>query len=253
MPPDLSNVTIVAVSSVALEATVAALERSLRQARFGRAVLLSDTRPPASASRAIEWRKIPRIESRSDYSKFMLRHLAEHVETSHALCVQWDGFVLDGEAWDPRFLEFDYIGAVWPQFADGYNVGNGGFSLRSKRLLEACRDLPFDGSQPEDVVISRLCRPALEERGIRFAPEEVARKFAYERTEPTGREFGFHGAFNLVRYLSPAKAANVFSALEPGLLTRNEHMELLRWALRRGYVRLAFAIVLRLRRGSYAR
>lgn len=246
MQPDLSDVTLVAVSSVALEATVAALESSLKRASFRQTVLLSDSPPPRQANAAIEWRQIPPIRSRTDYSRFMLRHLADHIETSHALCVQWDGFVLNGDAWDPQFLEFDYIGAVWPHFDDGKNVGNGGFSLRSKRLLDACGDLPFDGSCQEDIVISRLFRQHLQERGIRFAPEEVARRFSYERTKPTGREFGFHGAFNLVRYLSPAKAANLFRTLEPGVLTRREHMELLRWALRRRYGRLALAIVLRL-------
>lgn len=248
MQPDLSDVTLVAVSSVALEATTAALETSLRRARFARAVLLTDSPRPGLASPAIEWIKIPAIRSRTDYSRFMLHNLADYVDTSHALCVQWDGFVLSGQAWDPGFLQFDYIGAVWPHFHDRNNVGNGGFSLRSKRLLDACRDLPFDGSQPEDILISRLCRKTLEDRGIRFAPEEVARRFSYERTEPTGQEFGFHGAFNLVRYLSPSKAAGLFSSLEPGLLTRSEHIELLRWALRRGYGRLALAIFLRLNR-----
>ncbi len=83
----------------------------------------------------------------------MLRDLASHVETSHALCIQWDGYVLRGQAWDPAFLTYDYIGAPWPHFSDGHNVGNGGFSLRSRRLLEACRQLPFDGQTAEDVVI----------------------------------------------------------------------------------------------------
>lgn len=248
MQPDLRNVTLVAVSSVALEATMAALEASLSRARFGRALLLSDVRPPGQANTGIEWRAIPSIRSRTDYSRFMLHCLSDYVESSYALCVQWDGFVLNSEAWDPHFLEFDYIGAVWPHFDDANNVGNGGFSLRSKRLLDACRDLPFDGSYPEDVLISRVCRHTLEERGLRFATEDVARRFAYERTKPTGREFGFHGAFNLVRYLSPAKAADLFSSLDPGVLTRSEHKELLRWAVQRGYARLALAIFLRLRR-----
>ena len=218
------------------------------EARFARALFLSDREPGAITGTGIEWRRIEPIHSRSDYSRFMLRELAHHVDTTHALCVQWDGFVLDGRAWQPCFLDYDYIGAVWPQFDDGHNVGNGGFSLRSKRLLEACRELPFDGSQPEDVFISRDCRHALEGQGICFAPQEVARHFSYERTECTGAEFGFHGAFNLVRYLSPPKAADLFRSLEPSLLTRSEHWELLRWALLRGRGRLALAIVARLLR-----
>lgn len=216
----------------------------MRRVRFARTILLSHECPTNSAA---EWRKIPRLQSRADYSRFMLRELANHIDTSHALCIQWDGFVLNSNAWLPAFLEYDYIGSVWPQFRDGRNVGNGGFSLRSKRLLEACRDLPLDGSTPEDMLIARIARDVLEERGIRFAPDTIARQFAYERTEPTGQEFGFHGAFNLVRYLSPDEAVDLFRSLEPGVLTRGEHLEILRWALRQRQGRLALAILARLR------
>jgi hypothetical protein len=159
----------------------------MRQAEFGKVLLLSDQPPPAGADAAIAWRRIDRLASRACYSRFMLRELSSHIDTSHALCVQWDGFVLNGEAWDPAFLEFDYIGAVWPHFRDKHNVGNGGFSLRSRRLLAACGRLPFDGSVAEDLLISRVCRDRLEEEGIRFATEDVARKFAYERTAGTGQ------------------------------------------------------------------
>ena len=69
----------------------------------------------------------------------MLQELHDHISTAHALCIQWDGYVLNAQAWDASFLDYDYIGSVWPQFGDGHRVGNGGFSLRSKRLLEAWR------------------------------------------------------------------------------------------------------------------
>jgi hypothetical protein len=244
--PTLTDVTLVAVTSVALKATVDALQASMRQAEFGSVILLSDEPPPYEANAAIIWRRIDRLASRTDYSRFMLRELADHIATSHALCVQWDGFVLDGGAWDPGFLDFDYIGAVWPQFRDGHNVGNGGFSLRSRRLLEACRELPFDGSEAEDLVIARYGRARLEQEGIRFAPEAVARTFAFERTAPTGSEFGFHGAFNLVRHLSARDALHLFRTLEPGMLARSECMEILRWALKRARLRLASTMLARL-------
>src|SRR6185503_18873241 len=111
--------------------------------------------------------------------------------------VQWDGFVIDAGSWREQFLEFDYIGAPWLQFADGYDVGNGGFSLRSRRLLEACAGADFIPSHPEDVAICRTNRPMLEKmHGIRFADAQLAETFAFERTAPRP-SFGFHGAFNL--------------------------------------------------------
>ena len=248
--PDLGDVTLVAVSSVAVPATVAALERSIEQAAFGQILLLSDAKPVLPSRTSIQWRQIEPIRSRSDYSRFMLRDLASHVSTSHALCIQWDGFVLNGGAWDPGFLKYDYIGAVWPQFSDGHNVGNGGFSLRSSRLIEACRELPFDGTEAEDIVIARQSRRRLEKDGMRFAPDGVARAFAYERTRPNGSEFGFHGAFNLVRYLSAMQARDLFASLEPGVLAASENKEILRWALARGQGRLAVTMLSRWLRAS---
>jgi hypothetical protein len=245
-PITLENVSLVTTTSVALSATVDALHASMRQAQFGEVLLLSDQRPPTEIHPSIRWRRIARLASRADYSRFMLRELADHVRTSHALCIQWDGFVLNGHAWDPSFLDFDYIGAVWPQFDDGHDVGNGGFSLRSKRLLNACKQLPFDGTVGEDVTIGRKCRAELEASGIRFAPAAVARRFAYERTPPTGQEFGFHGAFNLVKHVSPDDAFQIFRSLEPLMLNRNERRELLWWALKRRRLGLASMMLKRL-------
>lgn len=243
--PHLPTVTLVAVTSIAIRPTIEALRASAREVEFAQVLLLSDE-PPPQTDLAITWRRIERLGSRLDYSRFMLRGLAQHISTSHALCIQWDGFVLNGAEWNPRFLEFDYIGSVWPHFRDDYNVGNGGFSLRSKRFLDACCELPLVGNEPEDVFVSRVQRPRLEELGMRFAPEAVARQFAYERTAPTGREFGFHGAFNLVRHLSNKDATNIFRSLEPALLARNERWELLRWALVRGRMHLAMTMLGRL-------
>lgn len=242
--PKLDDVTLVAVTSVALPATVTSLRRSMEQCDFANVLLLSDRAPNEHAS-GIEWREIDRLGSRGDYSRFMLRDLADHIETSHALCVQWDGFVLDGRCWREEFLAHDYVGAVWPQFSDNRRVGNGGFSLRSRRLLAACKELPPVDDEAEDLVIGRRCRPYLEELGFSFAPEELARDFSYERTKPTSREFGFHGAFNLVRYLSKEQADTLFRSLEPGMLAPNERMELLRWAVRRGRFKLAASLLAR--------
>ena len=237
---------MVAVTSVAVPATIDALRASMRQVDFGRVLLLSDRPPQAEADSAIEWRAIERLDSRSDYSRFMLRELADHIPTSHALCIQWDGFVVNGAGWQDQFLDYDYVGAVWPHFSDGHRVGNGGFSLRSRRLLEACKDLPFDGTEAEDIVIARTYRDHLEAQGIRFAPESVAQQFAYERSPPSGREFGFHGAFNLVRYLSADQAFIIFRSLDKRVLTKNERMELLRWALKQGRWKLALTMLARL-------
>ena len=68
----------------------------MRQAEFAEVLLLSDQDRPPGTDPSIRWRRIENLASRADYSRFMLRELADHIETSHALCVQWDGYVLDG-------------------------------------------------------------------------------------------------------------------------------------------------------------
>jgi hypothetical protein len=83
------------------------------------------------------------------------------------------------------------------------NVGNGGFSLRSKKLHQVLKRLPgISTLYPEDHRICRTYRPQLERLGIRFAPEQLARRFSIEgishlhrpRAENTWTtEFGFHG------------------------------------------------------------
>jgi hypothetical protein len=118
--------------------------------------------------------------------------------------------------------------------------------LRSRRLLDACRELPFDGLQMEDVLICRAYREQLEQQGMRFAPESVARKFSFERTSPTGCEFGFHGSFNLIKLMRADVALRVIHSLEPQVLARSERHEILRWALMRGRLKLALALLARL-------
>lgn len=135
---ELPQVTLVAVTSVNVAATVIALERSMAQVAFGAVKLIADHAPEALRP-GIEWVRIAPLASASAYSGFVLERLADHVATSHALLAQWDGHVIHADRWRPEFLDHDYIGAAWPQFDDGFDVGNGGFSLRSRALMEACR------------------------------------------------------------------------------------------------------------------
>ena len=97
------------------------------------------------------------------------------------------------------------------------DVGNGGFSLRSRRLLQALQDPRFApvADVAEDELIGRVWRPVLEhEFGLRFAPDAVASRFAYERVLPAGPTFGFHGLFNLWRHMDDAELA-AFADLLP--------------------------------------
>ena len=227
--PSLGAVTLCAADSSRVDLTVRALGLCVAQCDFADALLFSD-RTPACPVRV---QPIARLASRADYSAFLLDGLVHHVRTSHALVVQWDGYVVDPQAWDDAFLGYDYIGARWGWHAPGSDVGNGGFSLRSRRLLEALQHPRFrqcDGQEhaaPEDELICRLWRPVLErEHAIRFAPAAVADRFAHERTPPHGPSFGFHGLFNLWRHLDDAALAAVLPLLPPDARRGREFAEL---------------------------
>jgi hypothetical protein len=194
----LPQVTLCAATSVNVKATVRALQASLSQVDFAACKLFTDS-PVTVNHRGISVVPICRLSSSEAYSDFLLRQMVDHVKTSHCLVAQWDGHVLNANRWRPEFLDYDYIGASWPQFDDGHDVGNGGFSLRSRRLMEACRDWQFRMTHPEDVAIGRTYRSRLEGIGMRFAPRMLADLFATERAGDLGASFGFHGAWNMPR------------------------------------------------------
>lgn len=192
----LPQITLCAVTSVNVSATLKALHACLEQIEFAECKLLTDANiKPGHPEISVV--PIRRIDSSRDYSRFMLAELVEYVQSSHCLVVQWDGHVLNAQHWRPDFLDYDYIGASWPHFDDGCDVGNGGFSLRSRRLMEICRDPAFVGCHPEDLSIGRTNRAWLESEGIRFAPREVADAFSAERAGSIRAGFGYHGVFNM--------------------------------------------------------
>lgn len=188
---NLPSVSLVAVDCVYLDATIRAMVHCMKQTKFANAFLLThDERPlPAGITRI----PIYKIESIELYSEFMIRTLPAHRKAfaEYILTVQHDGYVVRPEAWEARFQDFDYIGAPW---CNGH-VGNGGFSLRSQRLLEALTLVSIDDPHPEDWRIGMDYRGVLEHQwGIRFAPWDVAHRFSVEN-EPYVNSFGFHGLY----------------------------------------------------------
>jgi hypothetical protein len=151
--------------------------------------------------------RVNKILSHSDYNHIILLELANKIKTDYALIIQFDGFVINPSSFNDFFYKFDYIGAPWPAgtvFGKGAIVGNGGFSLRSRKLIEAipkyCSSI--SPNVPEDATICRYLRTILEEfDGIVFAPVEVARYFSFEMEAVKDNEpFGFHGLHLLPKF-----------------------------------------------------
>jgi len=226
----LGDVTMCAVSSTNVTATIRALEASLAQIDVAEALLFTDADPAAFGtpiSEKIRVVQVKRINSSEAYSHFILEKLVDHCTTSHCLIVQWDGHVLDASRWHPEFLDYDYIGASWPQFDDGHAVGNGGFSLRSRRLMAACRHPQFAAHHPEDVAICRSNRIFLEGLGLRFAPAALADLFSTERAGDPAASFGYHGVFLMPRVLGTEQFWNIYQTLNDTATLRHDFKDLL--------------------------
>lgn len=185
----LPDVTLFGIDSHDKAGILRAADICQRDIQFGAVNIITDDYFTKGGSNEVR---------RADYSRFMLKELTKHFDTSHVLTIHADGYVLNWKAWDNEWLQYDYIGAPW-WYKDGMNVGNGGFSLRSKKLCDLLAEYELAGEHyhPEDDAIGRRYRPSLEALGIKFAPESVAELFsieAYNRVDKKYRgQFGFHG------------------------------------------------------------
>lgn len=201
MQLQLPNVTLIAIDCINYERVKSAVEFSRRNIDFGCVKILThfDISDPL-----IE--KIKPINSIQEYSDFMIKDLNKHFSTDFVLVVQWDGIVLNTKLWSNEFLMYDYIGAPWTAgmlksgIPKKFNVGNGGFSIRSKRLQDR---LSIDDNliyhEAEDVMICQLNRNYLEQLGFTFAPYEIASQFSWE-TGPEHLSFGSHGRHHVLAY-----------------------------------------------------
>lgn len=234
----LPDVTLCAVDTRHPHWVLPAMRRSMQNIRFGDAVLFTalglqlGELPPGL--RVVE---LDHVNSVQAYSRFMLQGLLPYLQTKHHLIVQWDGYVLDSAMWRDEFLTRDYIGAVWPQYRDGHRVGNGGFSLRSRRLLEAFADTGFEAGHPEDVCLARTHRTLLEQGyGIRFADETMAHAFSFERLRGLPSSFGFHGLSNFPDVMTAEEVSRFVNEASNDLFAGVEARRLVKNLLRHGLV-----------------
>lgn len=189
---DFKNITLVAVAGTKVLETIDAMRKCHEQAHFEQTLLLS-----------------PKLDYKQ-YNEFVAMELWKYINTDYCLLFQNDGYIIDGSKWTDEFLNYDYIGAPWRLPDDGLSyrtpdgaimrVGNGGFSLRSKKLLEAPTKLGLTfsdngtGFWHEDGWLCCHVRRELENYGIKFAPIEVAAQFSTEFTiSETVPSFGAHG------------------------------------------------------------
>ncbi len=217
----LPDITLCAADCLHPQLATRALLLCMEQCSFGSVKLFTD-QPPETAS--FETVTIESLRSKDDYSRFVLQDLHKYVTTPFALVIQWDGYVTDARRWQPEFLKYDYIGAKWPPSYQR-RIGNGGFSLRSHRLLQATAELPLIPGANEDLLIGLEWRPRLErEYGISFASEAVADNFSYEWLLPDAPTFGFHGLSNMWRHVADDEMIAIVNALDVRAIRETDYV-----------------------------
>jgi hypothetical protein len=217
---NLSNVTLISLAGVNYNHAVRAIENSQNGIKFYDSKILTPEKPTYLPSK-IKWEKTPPLRLRGegidDYSQYFLYEIWKHIDTDFCLVVQGDGFVINPNSWTNEFLDYDYIGAPWPKsktsyidpFGNHQQVGNGGFSLRSRKLLYLPQevDIPWEVNNSsfyrqfgerglaEDGNISVHNKHLFEAAGCKYAGVKLAARFAQEMPVPEGRgikPFGFH-------------------------------------------------------------
>lgn len=191
----LDKVTLVIVDTHLYGRALHSLKMSLNQIKPTRTIFFTDI--TLDCGDEIEIVKIDPIKSKKEYSNWILKELYKHIDTEYVLVTQWDSWVLDGNCWDDEFYNYDFLASPWI-YEHERNIGNGGFSLRSKWLCEILGTDPLiQITHPEDQSIGILYRGYLEEtHGIKFPSEELADIFAFELKCPAQPTFGFHGWFH---------------------------------------------------------
>ena len=208
---ELPNVTLLAITSTEADMCQLSLRISLTNIIFG-AVKLFSSSAPKKKYPDIEHVSVNPITSVAEYNRIIIEDLHKYFETSHCLIVQADSFVVNAALWKNDFLEYDYIGAPWsdkiqvnPNLVlnlDKNSVGNGGFCLRSRKLVEATAKMNYASMnfplKSEDIIICHYLYGEMVKKGIRFAPPKLAAQFSMENEDhlhgqDVNNVFGFHG------------------------------------------------------------
>jgi len=193
--PTTPSVTLVIIDTESYELALRAVNESAAKFHFDRVLIFSDD--------ASKWGNylvnlIPKLTHIHEFNQFIIKELPKYLETDFFLMIQFDGFILNANEFRPEFFNFDYIGAPW-YFFKTHNVGNGGFSLRSRKLAEAVAEFRYDPySWPEDAFICRKNEWRLRSfYNCRIADEGLASHFSVENEIRPFPTFGFHGLFLL--------------------------------------------------------
>lgn len=189
----LPEVTLICLTGKDFGNHKKAIDISTRYIKFGGVKLIWDEK----------------IRSIDDWNYKIIYDLWKYIDTSHALLIHADGYVINPNLWKDEWLDLDYIGAPWPLPQDDFSyrtpkgelirVGNS-VSLRSRKLMALPSKLglewrSYHGNTNEDGFLCVHHRETLEEYGCKFATLDVAKHFSKEHEIPENIDlptFAFH-------------------------------------------------------------
>jgi hypothetical protein len=220
------TISISCIDTLNYEQNVFAVEQTLKCLPIERLYWFADIPYPKPLSIPVDWIRIKKYRHEPNrvfnhwYSHVTLRVMPAVVNTDHNLIIHPDGFAVNPDAWTDEFLDYDYIGAPWVWWAsEGENIGNGGFSLRSRKLYDALidwqpgyriadwpdidskyiiTDRSGHRSMCEDNLLAGPYRKHLEQHyGLKWPSVDLAHRFAIEGRESYDstwfkKSLGFH-------------------------------------------------------------
>lgn len=198
-----------------IHALVRSIKHSMKGISFGVVKIIAPAQSLDLVSQDCEGIELVECDplDRIEYSRYSVEKLIDAIDTEYCINVQEDSGIINPDLWKDEFLDYDYIGAPWP---NNYvcQVGNGGFSLRSRKFLEASAKLKY---QPEPAGPGAWCAPEdwflcvknydhMKSHGVKFPQPRLAAQFSvehplkyhhYDREDvSTYDSFGFHASFN---------------------------------------------------------
>ena len=192
-------VDLVTINTNAVNEGIKALEYSQQYLQFNNTFLFSNENVTGN----FELIKIKKFKNVVEYNNFIIK-LNDYLDSDFVLIIQHDGHVVNPLNWADEFLKYDYIGAPWPSDKKWLNrwnyypttikksiykniksnrIGNGGFSLRSKKFLKYSSNFESDfikNGVPEDIFLNLVNYDLALENNIKYPNLETAIKFSYE-------------------------------------------------------------------------
>lgn len=196
----LLNIDLISINCVNPENSIRALLYSSKHIQFNSIKLFAHYKPN-NITNDIEYIQTEKLTHQT-LNWFALSKLSDYIHGEFMLSIHDDGFIINPDCWMDEFMNYDYIGAPWPDldWCKKNRVGNGGFVLISKKFMNLQQSIPYT-LEHYDTCVTNTYYELFKMYGCKYAPIDIASKFSMEHEIPEveydlTKTFGFHGKLN---------------------------------------------------------